>query len=67
LMVLEAIKWARGKSVSFDFEGSMIKNIENSYRQFGATKTYYNSVHRYYNWLFRFALLYNSIISRKKR
>lgn len=67
LMVLEAIKWARGKSVAFDFEGSMIKNIENSYRQFGATKTYYYSVHRYYNWLFRFALLYNSIISRKKR
>ena len=67
LMVLESIKWAASHSQTFDFEGSMIKNIEHSYRQFGAQKTYYHSVHRYYNWIFRLALLYNNIKSRKKR
>lgn len=67
MMVLEAIKWAKSHSKEFDFEGSMIKNIENSYRQFGATKIYYHSVTRYYKWLFRVALLYNTIKSRKKR
>lgn len=67
LMVLESIKYARSHSRSFDFEGSMMKNIENSYRQFGAQKVHYQSVHRYYNWLFRLALLVNTIKSRKKR
>ncbi|MBO5960330.1 MAG: GNAT family N-acetyltransferase [Paludibacteraceae bacterium] len=67
LLVLEAVKWAHSHSHSFDFEGSMIKNIENSYRQFGAQKVYYQSVHRYYQWIFRLALLVNAIKSRKKR
>lgn len=67
LLVLEAIKLARQHSQTFDFEGSMIKNVANSYRQFGSTKTPYYSVERYYKPVFRLALLYNKIRTRKKR
>lgn len=67
LMVLESIKWAANHSKVFDFEGGMMRNIEQSYRQFGATKVHYYSVERYYKWIFRLALLYNTIRNRKKR
>ena len=43
LLVKEAIKFVSEKTNKFDFEGSMIENVENSFRQFGATqKSYFN-------------------------
>lgn len=53
LLVLEAIKIAREKSVIFDFEGSMIKGVANHYKQFGSKATLYYSVEKYYHWWFR--------------
>lgn len=67
LNVLEAIKFARQHVNVFDFEGSMIKGIANSYRQFGTTKHEYYSVSRYYKMLFRFAIWYNKLKTRKQR
>ena len=67
LLVLEAIKLARQKGVSFDFEGSMIRGVANHYKQFGSTRTIYYSVEKYYKWYFWLANAYNWIRERKMR
>ena len=67
LLVLEAIKLARQKGVSFDFEGSMIRGVANHYKQFGSTRTLYYGVEKYYKWYFWFANAYNWIRERKMR
>lgn len=67
LLALEAIKLAREKGVSFDFEGSMIRGVANHYKQFGSTATTYLSVEKYYRWWFRFATVWNWFKERKMR
>jgi hypothetical protein len=43
LLIKEAIKYVSKKTNKFDFEGSMIESVENSFRQFGAIqKPYFN-------------------------
>ena len=56
LLVLEALKLAREKGVSFDFEGSMTRNIAQHYKQFGSKPYTYYSVEKYYKWWFWFVL-----------
>jgi len=46
LLVLEAIKLASTKTKKFDFEGSMIENVENSFRQFGAVQQQYFEIRK---------------------
>jgi len=41
LLIWEAIKYSFGKVEKWDFEGSIRKNIEQSYRQFGGIQTPY--------------------------
>ena len=41
LLVLEAIKIANKKGLKFDFEGSMLEGVENSFRQFGTVQKPY--------------------------
>ncbi|MCX6250373.1 MAG: methicillin resistance protein [Bacteroidetes bacterium] len=41
LLVREIIRFLNGKTQKFDFEGSMIENVENSFRQFGAVQKPY--------------------------
>jgi lipid II:glycine glycyltransferase (peptidoglycan interpeptide bridge formation enzyme) len=41
LLIYEGIKLASKKGLSFDFEGSMKKNIEQFFRQFGAKQKQY--------------------------
>lgn len=65
LLVLEALKLAREKGVSFDFEGSMVRGIANHYRQFGSKKTTYYSVEKYYKPLFAIILFINKIRNLK--
>lgn len=67
LLVLEAIKLARKKGLSFDFEGSMIKGVANHYKQFGSKRTIYCAVEKYYHWWFWFANAYNWLRERKTR
>lgn len=59
LLVLEAIKMAREKGLKFDFEGSMVSNIANHYRQFGAKVATYYGVSKLYKWPFSLALAIN--------
>jgi len=47
LLVLEAIKYTQWHNIDrFDFEGSMIENVENSFRQFGAIQSSYSAVYK---------------------
>jgi hypothetical protein len=41
LMVWEAIKYLANKTTNFDFEGSMIENVAQSFEEFGAEQTPY--------------------------
>ena len=61
LLVLEAIKLAREKGVSFDFEGSMIRGVAQHYKQFGSTPFTYFSVEKYYKPLFRIAIWFQKL------
>lgn len=49
LVIWEAIKFLSGKTRSFDFEGSMIEGIENSYRQFGTVQKPYFKIEKFYS------------------
>jgi hypothetical protein len=43
LLIREVIGYVSTKTTRFDFEGSMIENVENSFRQFGTIqKSYFN-------------------------
>lgn len=44
LLVFEMIKYLSGKVKVYDFEGSMIEGVENSFRQFGALQTPYMAI-----------------------
>lgn len=44
LLVWEALKYYNGKTKRFDFEGSMIEGVENSFRAFGAQQMPYFQV-----------------------
>jgi len=47
LMVWEAIKQVAGQTRMWDFEGSMIENVESSFRQFGGVPTPYFEISKY--------------------
>lgn len=67
LVVLEAMKYVRGKAKSFDFEGSMVRGIANFYKEFGAKKTVYYGVEKYYKPIFRLFLFANWLRTWKIR
>lgn len=46
LLLWEAIRFAAGVTASFDFEGSMIRGVEASFRSFGAEQRPYFSINR---------------------
>lgn len=47
-LVYELWKYFSDKVSGYDFEGSMIEGVEESYRRFGATQTPYFSIHKTY-------------------
>ncbi len=49
LIVAEILKWLINKTKSFDFEGSMIEGVENSYRQFGTVQKPYFQISKRFN------------------
>ncbi|WP_321439177.1 GNAT family N-acetyltransferase [uncultured Bacteroides sp.] len=53
LVIWEAIRFLVHKTRCFDFEGSMVEGIENSYRQFGTTQKPYFLIEKYYSVLFK--------------
>lgn len=46
LLIREIIKYISDKTKVFDFEGSMIENVENSFRQFGTVQKPYFQVYK---------------------
>ncbi|MBR2196481.1 MAG: GNAT family N-acetyltransferase [Salinivirgaceae bacterium] len=46
LLMFEAMKLASDKHLAFDFEGSMIENVEQSYRRFGSEPVGYHKISR---------------------
>lgn len=53
LVIWEAIKHLSGKTKNFDFEGSMIEGVENSYRQLGTTQKGYFEIKKHYSKRFK--------------
>jgi len=51
-MFWEAIKFISGKTQAFDFEGSMIENVAQSYQQFGTEQVPYFCISKSYSKLF---------------
>lgn len=56
LVVFEAIKQLSEKVKVFDFEGSMIENVENSFSQFGTEQIPYFSIYKYNSVLLKMLL-----------
>lgn len=49
LIIAEILKWLINKTKAFDFEGSMIEGVENSYRQFGTIQKPYLQISKSFN------------------
>jgi len=59
LLIWEFIKYISGKVKKFDFEGSMIESVENSFRQFGAIqKPYFN--------IYKGSILFKYVVNKLK-
>jgi len=65
LLMWEAIKFAKGKTNNFDFEGSMIKPIERFFRSFGTKQHPYFHVHKYNSMLIRSLIGIRGIFNKK--
>jgi hypothetical protein len=57
LLFFEAIKHMSSKTKTFDFEGSMSKNIERSFREFGAVQVPYFRIRKFNSYSFRILYL----------
>jgi lipid II:glycine glycyltransferase (peptidoglycan interpeptide bridge formation enzyme) len=53
LVVWEAIKYLSDKTAVFDFEGSMIESVANSFKQFGTVRKTYFNASKYYTKIFK--------------
>lgn len=62
LLMYEAIKLAQTVTKSFDFEGSMVENIEQSYRRFGSEPSEYYQISKINNKLFKIVNHFKSLI-----
>lgn len=65
LIIAEILRALQQKTRAFDFEGSMVESIENSYRQFGTLQKPYHHLTRAYNPLA--SLLVHARKKREKR
>jgi hypothetical protein len=61
LVVLEAIRFVADKTQQFDFEGSMIPEVANSFRQFGTTRKAYFQLEKENSFLFKMLLNIKSL------
>ncbi|MBN2790138.1 MAG: methicillin resistance protein [Candidatus Delongbacteria bacterium] len=46
LLIYKIIEYLSDKTIKFDFEGSMIENVEHSFRQFGAVQKKYFNIYK---------------------
>ena len=61
----EAIKFAATVTNSFDFEGSMIEQVERSYRAFGAKQIPYFQIKKINSRILRFGLAFKQILKSR--
>lgn len=59
LLVYEAIKYIANSTKKFDFEGSMIEGVENSFRKFGAVQKPYFTISKAFKYKFLFNMYKN--------
>jgi len=62
LLIKESIEFVSSRTGKFDFEGSMIENVEQSFRQFGAIQKPYFNISKKKSKLLKIALLGKSIV-----
>jgi hypothetical protein len=62
-VVLEAIRYVSDKTELFDFEGSMIKEVEYSFRQFGTKQVSFSQIVKSNSWVFSKLLSFKKHIS----
>ncbi|NQU43946.1 GNAT family N-acetyltransferase [bacterium] len=65
LLVWEMIKHLSGKTVRFDFEGSMVKSVERSFRRFGAEQRLFFALEKVDSPLFRFVQSIRYVLGRR--
>jgi hypothetical protein len=53
LLIKEIIRYVATRTKMFDFEGSMIENVENSFRQFAAKQVPYFKIMKYNSWVLK--------------
>jgi len=57
LLVWETIKYVSSRTKMFDFEGSIIEPVAESFRKFGAIQKPYHRIYKANSWLIKLALL----------
>lgn len=65
LLIREAIRYVSSRTKYFDFEGSMIENVEASFRQFGAIQTPYHDIRKYSSQFLRMGSMLANMIAKK--
>lgn len=63
LLIKEIITLMSTKTTKFDFEGSMIENVENSFRQFGAIQKPYSQISKTNSCLLHFSQCIRALIT----
>lgn len=58
LLIYEALKYLSDKTIGFDFEGSMIENVERSFRKFNPIQVPYFQIYKFNSYFIR---LYNHL------
>lgn len=66
LLVQEAIRYVSARTTKFDFEGSMIENVENSFRKFGAVQKPYFVISKEFKTGIGWPLLKKLAFAKKK-
>jgi len=64
LLIREAIKYTADKTTKFDFEGSMIESVENSFRQFGTIQKQYFNIKKINSKLLKIVLCFMDILKK---
>ncbi len=64
LLVKKAIEYVSRYTNRFDFEGSMIENVETSFRMFGAHQTPYHKIYKYPSRILKVSSIINQLFKQ---
>lgn len=63
-LIVEAMRFLKDKTKSYDFEGSMIYNIENAYRKYGGTPLPYHRIRKVDSLLLRILFAIKDVLKK---